>query len=58
MMLEERGRCERCGWPLADNPKEGCIPGNCSMRPLPPLRFFPEPLPSYQERVDNKDCEE
>jgi len=28
-------RCERCHWPLADDAKDGCVPGNCSKRPLP-----------------------
>lgn len=29
--------CERCKWPLADSVENGCVPGNCSQRPLPPL---------------------
>lgn len=36
---KERGnrtRCEGCGWPLYDSVKDGCTPGNCSQRPLPP----------------------
>lgn len=32
------GRCERCGWPLYTSVEKGCVPGNCSMRPLPPIR--------------------
>lgn len=28
--------CERCGWPLHDDPKDGCTKDNCSMRPMPP----------------------
>lgn len=28
-------RCERCRWPLAEEAKNGCVPGNCSKRPLP-----------------------
>lgn len=31
-------KCERCGWPLEDDVKKGCVKGNCSQRPLPPLR--------------------
>jgi len=38
----EGERCERCGWPLAESPADGCVPGNCSERPLPPVRG-PEP---------------
>ena len=28
-------RCRVCGWPIADRIEHGCIPGNCSQRPLP-----------------------
>lgn len=28
-------RCEVCEWPLAESLSEGCVPGNCSMRPVP-----------------------
>ncbi len=28
-----KGRCEVCGWTLAENEHEGCVPGNCSYRP-------------------------
>lgn len=28
-------RCDYCGWPLRDDPGQGCIEGNCSMRPRP-----------------------
>jgi len=31
------GVCERCGWPLYTDTKDGCTKGNCSMRPMPPL---------------------
>lgn len=33
--------CAVCGWPLKATAAEGCITGNCSMRPLP--QFFAEP---------------
>lgn len=33
----EAGRCQVCGWPLADTLENGCVPGNCSMRPKPSL---------------------
>lgn len=35
---DEKERCDRCGWPLENDPKKGCVKGNCSQRPLPPLR--------------------
>lgn len=27
------GRCEVCGWTLAETWEKGCVPGNCSFRP-------------------------
>jgi hypothetical protein len=39
-------RCRVCGWPLKATIQEGCVPGNCSQRPLPTRRadvgFAPE----------------
>lgn len=32
------GRCDRCGWRLAQPGADGCHPGNCSHRPLPRRR--------------------
>ena len=32
------GRCDRCGWPLAQPGADGCYPGDCSTRPLPRQR--------------------
>lgn len=34
-MLRPKSRCEVCGWPQAASAKDGCVPGNCSMRPRP-----------------------
>ena len=31
-------RCPVCGWPYAETIKNGCVPGNCSMRPVPKIR--------------------
>jgi predicted HAD superfamily Cof-like phosphohydrolase len=31
-------RCDRCNWPLAATVEDGCVPGNCSQRPLPPTQ--------------------
>jgi hypothetical protein len=31
-------RCDRCGWLLRDDPKLGCVLGNCSQRPSVDLR--------------------
>lgn len=28
-------RCDYCSWPLASSREEGCLPGDCSMRPMP-----------------------
>lgn len=32
------GRCDRCGWPFAEDPRHGCLPDECSQRPGVPLR--------------------
>jgi len=29
------GCCMTCSWPLAKEPEDGCVPGNCSYRPSP-----------------------
>ena len=31
-------RCDRCGWPFSPTREAGCVPGDCSMRPLPEPR--------------------
>lgn len=28
-------KCQVCGWPLANRLEDGCVLGNCSMRPVP-----------------------
>lgn len=35
-------RCAVCGWPLAESVEEGCVRGNCSMRPRPGWLYAPE----------------
>lgn len=35
--LAEDGRCDRCHSPLAASVADGCVAGNCSLRPLPPV---------------------
>jgi hypothetical protein len=32
---DDESRCAVCGWPLAATAPDGCVRGNCSMRPLP-----------------------
>jgi hypothetical protein len=39
----EPPRCQVCGWPLAASREEGCVEGNCAMRP--------RPSPTYAERL-------
>lgn len=36
--LWDETRCRVCGWPLAESVDKGCVPGNCSQRPLPKER--------------------
>lgn len=35
---EADSRCEVCGWPLKERKEDGCVRGNCSMRPKPKVR--------------------
>lgn len=35
-------RCAICGWPLADERENGCVRGDCSMRPVPEVIVDPE----------------
>ena len=37
-----QSRCAVCGWPLESFPENGCVVGNCSMRPLPRRFYSPE----------------
>lgn len=34
-VVVDEARCRECGWYMAERPEEGCVPGNCSMRPKP-----------------------
>jgi hypothetical protein len=34
----DESRCRVCAWPIAKSIEEGCVVGNCSMRPLPSHR--------------------
>jgi len=34
-VFEPEDRCPVCGWLYARTTYEGCIPGNCSQRPIP-----------------------
>jgi len=40
-------RCPICGWPLKEDVSEGCVKGNCSLRP-PPKRRADELLDFYK----------
>jgi hypothetical protein len=35
-------RCAVCGWPLAETANDGCVRGNCSMRPRPKMLYDTE----------------
>lgn len=38
-MQKENDRCAWCGWTLANLLNNGCVRGNCSMRPLPTVLY-------------------
>ena len=42
VVIRGDGRCNRCGWPLFDNPEKGCTAENCSMRPMPDYPRIPD----------------
>ena len=42
-------RCSICGWPLAISQKEGCIEGDCSLRPRPKTRYD-----TYRARLEGQ----
>jgi hypothetical protein len=42
MTTDDDSRCAVCGWPLVMSLEDGCIRGNCSMRPRPERLYAPE----------------
>jgi hypothetical protein len=50
-------RCERCGWPLKERVEDGCVKGNCSMRPIPkaPIGGYkPEARVDWEEKLTDE----
>lgn len=43
-------RCDVCGWPLAKDPKDGCVEGNCSQRPRPKPTYME---PTQLDRIES-----
>jgi hypothetical protein len=39
MENDDSGRCAACGWLLCDRFEDGCVRGNCCMRPLPTAMY-------------------
>lgn len=47
-------RCAVCGWTLADEAMNGCVRGNCSLRPLPGRFYSPARAKAeYAPYLDN-----
>lgn len=44
---DDLSRCAICGWPLMETAKEGCVRGNCSMRPYPAHVYAPARAQSW-----------
>ena len=40
-------RCLVCGWIYASSTKDGCVPGNCSLRPQPKVDAFDRRITPY-----------
>ena len=48
-------RCAACGWTYAKSAKEGCVPGDCSLRPFPhPMRDEARYRSEQQAAVDTQ----
>ena len=45
-------RCAICAWPLKATVAEGCVRGNCSMRPTP-AKFY-DPARATREALEVK----
>src|SRR4051812_26928736 len=39
--IRDANRCAICGWTLAETRKDGCRPGDCSLRPSPDHFYDP-----------------
>lgn len=46
----DESRCRICGWPLDLKDEVGCLPNNCSMRPVPKERA--DSIPNYCGSLD------
>lgn len=47
----DESRCRVCGWAFSGVLSQGCIPGNCSMRPPP--RYQASEAPTYSTDIGN-----
>lgn len=45
-------RCPWCGWTLKETADQGCIPGNCSMRPLPDEKPWTRAIARLDEAIE------
>ncbi len=43
----DENRCKICGWPLKETMEEGCVKGDCSMRPVPKPPAIERIAPRY-----------
>lgn len=48
--MNDPARCPTCGWPFSDNRATGCVPGDCSMRPVPKKPRW-RPLESWDDAM-------
>jgi hypothetical protein len=55
-IAEELKRCERCGFPYARTVAGGCRPGNCSHRPVMPLRMGRDEKGGFDAEKYAADC--
>lgn len=44
-------RCRICGWELGESVDQGCVEGNCSMRPAPEVNADQRFIPRYSSDI-------
>lgn len=56
-MKWDENRCPVCGWPLKNKIEDGCIIGNCSVRPAPETRAIDRYWASFNPYHNIADAE-
>jgi hypothetical protein len=49
--------CPICGWPLMASMEDGCVPGNCSMRPRPRPSGMSDQATDWKVRAERAEAD-